>query len=522
MVSLVTKFNTFSSIPAHSFFQSGETRAMLLLIVVALLIRLPLVLRPFSEAHDSWREADTASIAHNFYDQSNPNILYPQINWGGNGPGYVETEFQLYTYIVALLYGIFGEHPNFGPLVSLTFSILTLPVFYLLARRFLQPRAAQFALAFLIIAPLYIRYTTTFMPESTVFFFYVLSLYLFQKWLDTEALPILILAGISTALAVLVKPTSIHIGLIFFLLLVQKFRSGLFKRWDLWLFAVISLTPAALWYLHARNLYLTYGNTFGLLSGGDSKFGDLSYYLRPSFYWAVARIDLTAIFAYGGAPLFLLGLVISLRKNRLWLLFFGLIAIAAYYMIVARYIEFAPYYHIFLLPYAALGFGLGLDWIINRIRTQLSLKKPDWLPYALTTAICLGVMVVFISNSYANLLADNSQELVECANHVADLVPPDARIIVSTTSYQEYNGVENNYQEPQIFFFSHRQGWSLPAEWHTPEKLEEYRRDGATYFVIYSAQLYSNNRAMARYLAENAEQMGPGVAMGCGVFRFNS
>ena len=40
----------------------------------------------------SWRQTDTAAIARNL----------PQVDWGGSGPGYVESEFPIYTYSVAL------------------------------------------------------------------------------------------------------------------------------------------------------------------------------------------------------------------------------------------------------------------------------------------------------------------------------------------------------------------------------------------------------------------------------------
>src|SRR5262245_7697315 len=82
--------------------QQLHQKSVWFIIILALLIRLPLLLTPLSYSSDTWRQADTASIAHNFVGSY--NLLYPQIHWGGSGPGYVETEFQLYPFIVALLY----------------------------------------------------------------------------------------------------------------------------------------------------------------------------------------------------------------------------------------------------------------------------------------------------------------------------------------------------------------------------------------------------------------------------------
>jgi hypothetical protein len=36
---------------------------------------------------ESWRECDYAAVARNFYREG-MNILYPRIDWRGDGPGY--------------------------------------------------------------------------------------------------------------------------------------------------------------------------------------------------------------------------------------------------------------------------------------------------------------------------------------------------------------------------------------------------------------------------------------------------
>src|SRR5919108_3996090 len=82
-------------------------------------IRLIKISQPFVDAW-SWREADMAMIAENFY-RTSFNIFYPQVNWAGNAPGYVGTEFPLVAFIAALLYGIFDVHDWIGRSVSMLF-----------------------------------------------------------------------------------------------------------------------------------------------------------------------------------------------------------------------------------------------------------------------------------------------------------------------------------------------------------------------------------------------------------------
>ncbi|MFC4942049.1 hypothetical protein [Pseudonocardia sp. GCM10023141] len=81
------------------------------LVVAAVVTALSVVraLLPMPWLGDIWRPADTATIAHNFY-VGGMDLLLPQINWGGAGPGYVDAELQLLPWISAALYHVVGEH----------------------------------------------------------------------------------------------------------------------------------------------------------------------------------------------------------------------------------------------------------------------------------------------------------------------------------------------------------------------------------------------------------------------------
>jgi hypothetical protein len=82
------------------------------------------------------------------------------------------------------------------------------------------------------------------------------------------------------------------------------------------------------------------------------------------------------------------------------------------------------------------------------------------------------------------------------------------------------NGVPNNYQEPVIFFYSNRYGWSLPADQHNSEQVEQLRRLGGAYFVIHDQELYHSHPDLIAYLSLQAEQVGPGIDANCGIYRF--
>src|SRR5205809_6959308 len=88
----------------------------LALALLALALRCYGLTAPLLDYH-SWRQADTAAIARN-YGTSGYRLAYPQVDWGGQTPGYVESEFPLYSYTLALLYGIFGVYDWIGRLIT--------------------------------------------------------------------------------------------------------------------------------------------------------------------------------------------------------------------------------------------------------------------------------------------------------------------------------------------------------------------------------------------------------------------
>jgi hypothetical protein len=485
----------------------------ILIIVSGLLIRIPLI----THSTDLWRESDTASIAH-FFSINGFKILYPQIFWGGNGPGYVESEFQLYPLIVSLLYYLFGEQMWLGRLISFLLTTITSFTFYFfVAKKILKKREALFSLILLCLSPIFLRYGTAFMPEATMMCFYVAGLAFFIRWLDDRRFSYLILASLSISLAILVKPTAIHVGLIFALLAVKRFGyRSLLKDWRVWFVIVLCLSPVVLYYLHARNIYLEYGNTFGVLSGGDSKFGNFHYWLDPQFYSGLAQIECWWVFGPLGAFVFVIGYIQSI-KRRSYLLLFGTITLVIYYFIIPRYTGFSRgiQYHIYMTPFAALGFGIGMDALF-RFRYRLVARALAWLS--------IIAVVLWAAYTYTNMI-QNGNEFTLCASQVKVLIPADRLIIVSTSNYSydtQSPSLPDNFQEPEIFYFSQRRGWSLPADWLSEGKFEEFRQKGAGYYIILNSDYYliNKNPGILNYVDSNFNQINPSTQTTCRIYQF--
>lgn len=131
----------------------------------------------------SWRQADTAALGRNFHD-SGEGILFPRVDWGGDG--HVETEFEAYTYLVSLMYGIFGVHEEIGRLISVLFSILAIAGVYFLARRFYGANVGLIASALYAVLPLTMFYGRAFMPESMRLSLIIWGLHFFDRWRESQ------------------------------------------------------------------------------------------------------------------------------------------------------------------------------------------------------------------------------------------------------------------------------------------------------------------------------------------------
>ena len=83
-------------------------------------------------------------MSRNFVEEEY-NILYPRVDWRGDTPGYVESEFPIYQFLVASLYQVFGIHEWIARLLTIAFSLAALVFLYLHRQKtdpqhFLSPR----------------------------------------------------------------------------------------------------------------------------------------------------------------------------------------------------------------------------------------------------------------------------------------------------------------------------------------------------------------------------------------------
>src|SRR4249920_691787 len=134
---------------------SRDHRATKFVIVIGLLAvvaRLVFINQPYID-HWSWRQSDVAAIARNF-SQNGFRFGYPQVDWAGNAPGYVGTEFPILSFIAAVCYNFAGVHEWIGRTQAVVLFAISLPFFFLLVREIFGSTAAVWASFFFWFTPL--------------------------------------------------------------------------------------------------------------------------------------------------------------------------------------------------------------------------------------------------------------------------------------------------------------------------------------------------------------------------------
>ncbi len=431
---------------------------------------------------DSWRQTETATMARNFLQH--PNLLFPRIAWGAPGPGIVESEFALYPWLVHWIYRLLGENPLYGRLLSAAFMLLALVNFARFFERILPERTARFATLLLVTMPLFVRMGRAFMPEATAMLFFSLALRMVTDGLKDERRGRFLAGGVFLLLAALVKPTSLVLGLVVAILVVQRWGfKGLF-RWEVLGFGLVVLGPLAAFLAHAARLHAEYGNTFGVLSGGDSKWGDWGMWSSYKFWGRLVKIEAKWVLGFAGLVLGTLGLWKPLRTTPRRILSVGAGVMLLYLALVGRYSSYdgrGSHYHLWVTPFAAaaIAWGASILW-----------RQPKrWLQLGGT----LLLLLVFAQNLWGTAkLFDpgHPDHVLRLAGLAAEKATQAGENIVVLSFDPQWDidsrgkPVANNFEMPNIFFHAHRNGRVLPRDGQSPEILKEtMKRAGARVFI---------------------------------------
>lgn len=434
-----------------------------------------------------WRPADLAAIALNYY-RNGFDFLHPQILWGGNGPGYVEMEFPLLPYCIAVLYSVFGVHDWIALVIPVICGIGLAVAVNRFTRHFFGPAAGFIAGLFVATAPTWLAMSTGLWPDAPPVFCGTLGLYLLARWVDDGSMQRFVAAAGLVSLAILLKLTSLYLGLPILFLFWMKYRQQLWGAPQVYLFAILVLLPPVLWYAHAYRLFLQYQNTFGIIASGYMKFGNAALFTDPRFY--VKTVIRVALFHTTplGFLLMAIGIVRPPDRPAAYLFHVWLAAVLVYFLVAAQGVYLGHYqYALPIVPPSAALAARGLVILFRK----LEFERPIDLPASGRTVAVAGVVLLAANAMAANYILEArgmdfrqlSLEKMRTGKALAGLTSPGDLVIVVDADMDDRTP-QTSMTPPEVFYFSGRRGWYRSMAWLTPEAIEDLRRQGARYLAV--------------------------------------
>ena len=452
------------------------------IVVLGIILRLYRFDSPIADWH-SWRQADTSAVSRNFVNEGF-DLLHPKFDDLSNVPsginnpeGYRFVEFPLYNLAQAGFYELIGIFTleGWGRLVSIFSSVAATIFIFLILKKHQNDVVGLIGAFFFAVLPYSIYFGRTILPDMTTSAAILGGIYFFDSWLSKKNFQFSIfnfqfwLAVLLTMTALLLKPFAIFFTFPMIYLAFDKFGISAVKKWQLWLFAFLTLAPLIGWRLWMLQFPEGIPANQWLLNGGNIRF-------RPSYFWWIyaERIG-KLILGYWGVSLFVLGLISKVKKDGLFIYSF-LLSTLAYLVVVARGNVQHDYYQILILPTICLFLGLGGDFLLNFVKTYTN-KYVGPIVFTVITLLTLMFGWYFVRD-YFNI---NNRSIVT-AGKAADLfLPKEAKVIA-------INGGDTSF-----LYQTKRKGWAS-----FQNDIEEMINLGAE-FLIFASPTPSDLTFSERY-----------------------
>jgi hypothetical protein len=462
---------------------------MTLLVVGGLLLRLHGFHNPILD-HPGWRQGDTAAIARNFASLQF-NILYPQTDYDGPPPNYVELELQIVPFLAAGLYKIFGVHEGFGRLISIVFGLGTIVVTGAFARWLFRSAIAGLAAAAIYLAlPGSIYYSRTFMPDTTMVFFLTAAIYACARsfWDDEpRSWRGLIGAALLLMLAFLAKPVAVIAIVPVACSALARFGwRGTLGRSQTYALFVIAFVPLAA-YGKVVNAHAEWHWASGItekhvLPGLRAAFTSAHGFAAKLGGIGIAfRLLARTMLGPFGLAFLIAGFALPYRRREAAVLY-GWLGAALVYIYVVVTVERVDYYMYPVLPLAAIvGGNLVLRfWLAVRgtKRWQIAAGAAA-LVYVVMISVDRRLVAPYYAYSKANYVAARALDAT---------LAPGALVVMG-------------HYDPSILYYINRKGWEEDPYVWTPFDEQSAIRKGARYFVSIEHKRLEHNRELYAWLA---------------------
>ena len=462
------------------------------IVLLGLALRLYHVRAPILD-HPAWRQGDQAAISRNFAQLQN-NIFYPQVDYDGPPPNYIELELQIMPFCAAQLYRLAGVHVAINRLIVIAFSLGTIVLLYFFGARLASRRVGLIAALLYAIAPGAVYYGRTLTPDSIMVFFSTGTLLFWWRWNALRLRADLVAAIVFGALAWLAKPPAL---LVLVPLIAMSFawrgrRAA--TDWSLYAFLATTLVPFALYFNHVRTIAewhwfsgITAKHVLPALRAEFSSPAGFLAGLEGSM--ALLRMLASTVL---GPVLFAAALAGALvlphsptKRQRNWLFASWAFALLSYAFVVVN-VERVDYYLLPWLPLATLVAAVAIDGVWSRLAPQ---------PLAARAWAALGA-VLFIA-TYANMLEIHpyytwSRRVYASAAELNRVLAPDSLIVMG-------------HYGPDVLYLIGRKGWEEDPLLWTVFDMQSAIRKGARYFIAVEPARLRVNKELYVYLQRFAQ-----------------
>lgn len=418
-----------------------------LIVALGFWARLYKIDNPVADWH-SWRQADTAAVARNFYKEGfNPFIpKYDDMSGVAENPipnpnRYRFVEFPIYNSLVYFTYHLNGGvDEKLARLVSAVISLGSLVFLFLITKRYFGIATGLVSSLVFAVLPFNIFFSRVILPEPTLVFFSLGMLYFVDRWIFEDTKRLYLLGIFFTAGAFLVKPSAAF----YFLPLVYSFYKKEGRLWPIprryYFYLITSLIPFIGWRIWMSRFPEGIPASSWLLNGNGIRF-------RPAFWkWIIGDRFGREILTVAGSVLFFIGLIIKPTQKEGLLLHILALSSLLYLIVFATGNVQHDYYQALIIPALAIFLARGFVLLIQGI--------PGFVPRLWT--IPFGVLFFSLTfylgwQEVKGLYQINNGVIVDAGKFADKVLPKDAVVVAP------YGG------DTAFLYQTNRSGWPFVA-----------------------------------------------------------
>jgi len=421
-----------------------------------------------------WRQTQTQTNIENFAKEDF-NILNPRVNNLGRNDVF-RMEFPIMQWLYACFYKIFGDHIIISRILSFITGLFCVwGIYRLLFSVFNRESIALIGAWCFNFSPLFFYYTMNPLPDNFAMCAAIWGMAFFFGWTRTQKTSHLILSAALIGISVLAKlPFIICLGGIGAYVIWGLLKKTINIKTALLVATVfiISLIPAAVWYLSVIGTWQGNRITTGVLS---AKKGDLSTFFDIMQFHLISTMPELMV-NYGALLFFLAGWFMLFKnkafKNSLFpaLAFWGICTILYFFFEINMIAKTHDYYLFPFMPLLFLLVAYGAE--------QLLLLKNKGLKIFFSFALCILPVTAFLRAHHRWNLEDPGFN-VDLYTYKAELrhAVPDTSLCV----------VGNDISGYIFLYYLDKKGWNFNNDTLNGNNLSILINKGARY-------LYSDSR----------------------------